>query len=200
MPGCRPGRCWWLCFALWLHGGGLGLGLGGGLFVELWPVGWGLAMRLWLGPPWFSCWFSFALACGGVGLECSSLFVVVVGLIFVFPLWCVGWVGGLCANRGFVCVLGVASGPGVGLAGCGGALDPPVVCSAGRSEAVVPGLVLLLVALWFILRGNLLCVFPCVVLFLCFSVLLVLRLPRLGRGGGGGGGGWSLCSRICTRT
>ena len=42
-------------------------------------------------------------------------------------------------------------------------------------------LVLLLVALWFILPGDLLCVFPCVILFLCFSVLLVLRLPRLGK-------------------
>ena len=90
----------------------------------------------------------------------------------------------------FLCVSvwGVASGPGVGLAGCGGALDPPVVCSAGRSGAVVPVLVLLFVALCFVLRGDLLCVFPFVVLFLCFSVLLVLRLPRL-RGGGGGRGG-----------
>ena len=44
-------------------------------------------------------------------------------------------------------------------------------------------LVLLLVALWFILRlgGDLLYVFPCVILFLCFSVLLVLRLPRVGK-------------------
>ena len=75
------------------------------------------------------------------------------------------------------------------LAGCKSALNPPVVCSADCSKAVVPVLVLLLVALWFILRGDLLYVFPCVVLFLCFSVLLVLRLPRLGRGGGGGGGG-----------
>ena len=33
------------------------------------------------------------------------------------------------------------------LAGCGGALDPPVVCSADRSKAVVPVLVLLFVAL-----------------------------------------------------
>ena len=57
--------------------------------------------------------------------------------------------------------------------------EPPVVCSAGRSGAVVPVLVLLFVALWFILRGGLLCVFPCGILFLCFSVLLVLRLPRL---------------------
>ena len=35
-------------------------------------------------------------------------------------------------------------------------------------------LVLLFVALWFILRGDWLYVFPCVILFLCFSVLLVL--------------------------
>ena len=44
-----------------------------------------------------------------------------------------------------------------------------------------PVLVLLFVALWFILRGDLLYVFPCVILFLCFLVLLVLRLPRLGK-------------------
>ena len=42
-------------------------------------------------------------------------------------------------------------------------------------------LVLLFVALCFILRGDLLYVLPCVILFLCFSVLLVLRLPRLGK-------------------
>ena len=30
-------------------------------------------------------------------------------------------------------------------------------------------------------RGDLLNVFLCVILFLCFSVLLVLRLPRLGK-------------------
>ena len=65
----------------------------------------------------------------------------------------------------FLCiyVLRVASGPRVKLA-----------------KAVVLVLVLLLVTLWFILRGDLLYVFPCVI-FLCFSVLLVLRLPRLGR-------------------
>ena len=95
----------------------------------------------------------------------------------------------------FLCisVLRVASGPRVKLTGCGGALDPPVVSSAGRSGAVVPVLVLLFVALWFILRGGLLCVFPCVVLFLCFSVHLVLRLPRLG------GESWSWCfSCVCS--
>ena len=79
----------------------------------------------------------------------------------------------------FLCisVLRVASGPGVGVGWLWRCFGPPVVCSAGRSRAVVPVLVLLFVALWFILRGDLLCVFPCVVLFLCFSVLL----PRLGR-------------------
>ena len=89
----------------------------------------------------------------------------------------------------FLCisVLRVASGPRVKLASCKSALNsppppphPPVVCSTDRSKAVVPVIVLLFVALWFILRGDLLYVFPCVILFLCFSVLLVLRLPRLG--------------------
>ena len=70
----------------------------------------------------------------------------------------------------FLCisVLRVASGPRVKLA-------------TDRSKAVVPVLVLLFVALWFILRGDLLYVFPCAILFLFFSVLLVLRLPRLGK-------------------
>ena len=83
----------------------------------------------------------------------------------------------------FLCisVLRVASGPSVKLASCKSALNPPVVCSTDRSKAVVPVLVLLFVALWFIIRGDLLYVFPCVILFLCFSVLLVLRLPRLGK-------------------
>ena len=57
----------------------------------------------------------------------------------------------------------------------------PVDYSADRSKAVVPVLVLLFVALWSILLGDLLYVFPCVILFLCFSVLLVLRLPGWGR-------------------
>ena len=57
------------------------------------------------------------------------------------------------------------------LANCKSALNPPVVYSTDGSKAVVPLLVLLFVALWFILRGDLLYVFPCVILFLCFSVL-----------------------------
>ena len=83
----------------------------------------------------------------------------------------------------FLCisVLRVASGPRVKLASCKSALNPTVVCSTDRSKAVVPVLVLVFVALWFILRGDLLYFFPFVILFLCFSVLLVLRLPRLGK-------------------
>ena len=83
----------------------------------------------------------------------------------------------------FLCisVIGVASVPRVKLASCKCALNPAVVCSTDRSKAVFPVLVLYSVALGFILRGDLLYVFPCVILFLCFSVLLVLRLPRLGK-------------------
>ena len=83
----------------------------------------------------------------------------------------------------FLCisVLSVASGPRVKLASCKSALIPPVVYSTGRSKAVVPVLVLHFGALWFILRGDLLYVLPCAILFLCFSVLLALRLPRLGK-------------------
>ena len=70
-----------------------------------------------------------------------------------------------------------------------------MVYSTDRSKAMVPVLVLLFVALWFILRGDLFYVLPCDFLFLCFfflfffvfffffvflfSVLLALRLPRL---------------------
>ena len=74
----------------------------------------------------------------------------------------------------FLCVsvLRVASGSRVKLASCKSALNPPVIYSTDRSKAVVPVLVLLFFALLFILRGDLY-VFPCVILLLCFSVLLV---------------------------
>ena len=65
------------------------------------------------------------------------------------------------------------------LASCKSALTPLVVYSTDRSKAVV--LVLLFVALWFIPRGDVFYVLPCVILFLCFSVLLALRLSRLGK-------------------
>ena len=57
----------------------------------------------------------------------------------------------------------------------------PVVYSTDRSKVVFPVLVLLFVALCFILRGDLFYVLLCVILFLCFSVLLALRLPYLGK-------------------
>ena len=57
----------------------------------------------------------------------------------------------------FLCisVLRVASGHRVKLAGRKGVLSPPVVCSTDRSKSVVQALVLLFVALWFILQGDL---------------------------------------------
>ena len=69
----------------------------------------------------------------------------------------------------FLCVsvLRVASGPRVKLASCKNALNPPVVYSADRSKAVVPVLVFLFVALWFILRGDLF-----YVLSLCYFILV----------------------------
>ena len=66
------------------------------------------------------------------------------------------------------------------LASCKSALNPPVVYSTDRSKAVVPVLVLLFGALLFILRGDLFFL-PCVILFLCFSIILALGLPRLGK-------------------
>ena len=102
----------------------------------------------------------------------------------------------------FLCisVFKVASGPRVKLAGHKGALTsppPPIFYSADRSKASFLVLVLLFVAFWFystrrfesyslllfgfILRGDLFQVLPCVTLFLYFSVLLVLRLSRLGK-------------------
>ena len=83
----------------------------------------------------------------------------------------------------FLCisVLRVAPGPRVKLVSYKSALNPPVVYSTDRSKAVVPVLVLFFLALWFILRADLFYVLPCVILFLCFSVLLALRLPRLGK-------------------
>ena len=70
----------------------------------------------------------------------------------------------------FLCisVLRVTSVPRVKLASCKSTLNPDVF-STDRSKAVVPVLVLLFVALWFILRGVLFYVLPCFILFLCFQ-------------------------------
>ena len=72
----------------------------------------------------------------------------------------------------FLCisVLRVASGPRVKLASCKSALKSPVVYSTDRSKAVVPVLVLLFVALWFILRGRfVVCLFVCHFVLVFFS-------------------------------
>ena len=80
-----------------------------------------------------------------------------------------------------ISVIRVASGPRLKLASCKSALKATVVYSTDRSKTVVPVLVLLFVPLWFILRGDMFYVLFCFFLFLCFSVLLALRLPRLGK-------------------
>ena len=53
----------------------------------------------------------------------------------------------------FLCiyVFRVASGPRVRLVSCKSAFNPAVVYPSDRSKAVVPVLILLFVALWFIL-------------------------------------------------
>ena len=108
-----------------LQDGGSGLRLNDGLFIKPYPVGWGLTIWLWLGPPWFNFWFSFTLAHSKISHEYFSLFIQVMYLIFMFLLWCKDWVGSLYANR-FLCisVLRVASGPRVTLAGRKSALNP----------------------------------------------------------------------------
>ena len=71
----------------------------------------------------------------------------------------------------FLCisVLRVASGPRVKLVGRKSALNPPVVYSADSSKAAVPVLVLLIVALWFIRRGDLFYVLSCVIFSCVFQ-------------------------------
>ena len=56
-----------------------------------------------------------------------------------------------------------------------------MVYSTDRSKAVVPVLVLLFVALWFILRGDFSAGIALLFCSCVFSVLLALRLPRLGK-------------------
>ena len=52
--------------------------------------------------------------------------------------------------------------------------------SIDRSKAVVPVLILLCVALWFILRGDLFYVLPCAILFLCFFSPISIAITSLG--------------------
>ena len=82
----------------------------------------------------------------------------------------------------FLCVsvLRVASAPRMKLAGCGSALSPPKVCSFDRSGAVVPVLLTLCCFVVYSTRRFVVCLSMCHFV-LVFSVLLVLRLPRLGK-------------------
>ena len=87
--------------------------------------------------------------------------------------------GPLCEPN-FLCisVLRVASGPRVKLASCKSALNPRwfILLTVLRRG---PGVSL---TLWcFVVYSAMLYVLPCAVLFLCFSILLALRLPRLGK-------------------
>ena len=119
----------------------------------------------------------FSIAITSLGEERANLSAFRTFVWFVL-VWICRFPLPLGVWEGLRFVLRVASGPRVKLASCKSALNPrwfalPTVLrrSTDRSKAVVPMLVLLPVALWFILRGDLLYVFPCVILFLCFSVL-----------------------------
>ena len=87
--------------------------------------------------------------------EYSSLFIIVINLFLCFRFDALTELGALMRTV-FLCisVLRVASGPRVKLASCKSDLNPRVVYSTDRSKAVVPVLVFLFVALWFILRGE----------------------------------------------
>ena len=114
-----------------------------------------------------------------------------MNLIFVFSLWCIDCVGSLYANRIFMYFCIQSS---IGLASCKSAVTQTplpvpvptatpttttVVYSTGRSKAVVPVLVLLFVALWFILWGDLFCLALCyfaLVFISPFSIAITKRL------------------------
>ena len=82
----------------------------------------------------------------------------------------------------FLCfsVLRGASGFRVKFAGCKSALNIPVAYFTDRSKAVVPVLVLLFVALWFILRGDLSLASCCFVLV--FFGPFGVEVASLGKG------------------
>ena len=78
-------------------------------------------------------------------------------------------------------VLRVASGPRVKLVSCSSALNPPYPLRlhpggyfTDHSKAVVPVLVVVFVALWFILRGDLFNLLSCVCVCVCVCVCILL--------------------------
>ena len=83
----------------------------------------------------------------------------------------------------FLCisVLRVALGPRVKLASCKSALNPNSGLLYWPFLGGGPGVSLTLCCFVYFLRGDLFYVLTCVILFLCFSVLLALRLPRFGK-------------------
>ena len=113
------------------------------------------------------------------------MFIIVINLILCFSFDALTEMKALMRTE-FLCfpVLRVSSGPRVKMAGRK-SVYTPVVYSADHPMAVVPPLVSLFVALWFILRGDFyyyyFFILSCVNLFLCFSILLALRLPLLGK-------------------
>ena len=44
------------------------------------------SVRIWFVPPWFNYWFLFTLAYSRISHEYSSLFIIVINLIFMFSL------------------------------------------------------------------------------------------------------------------
>ena len=119
--------------------------------MKLFQEGVVLMKCLWLDPPWFLYFFPLTLSRNGLELEILSIFRY---------------------DTEF---------------GKSALTHPPPPHHPSpppppdHSKAVVPVLVLPFVVLWFILRGDLFNVLPCVILFLCFSVLFALRSPRLGK-------------------
>ena len=74
----------------------------------------------------------------------------------------------------------MTSGPRLKLASCKSALNPSVDYSIDRSKAVVPVLVLHFIPLWFILRGDLFYVLPCVIFILVFFNPFSIAITSLG--------------------
>ena len=87
-------------------------------------MGWGLAICLWLGPPWFNFWFSFTLAYSRISHEYSSLFIIVINLTLCFCFDALTELGAFKRTDFLsISVLREASGPRVKLASCKSALN-----------------------------------------------------------------------------
>ena len=96
-----------------------------GLFVKLSPVSWGLTICLWLGPSWFSYWFSFTLAYSKLAMSTRLCLLLWLIWFLCFRFDTLTELGAFMRTE-FLCVsvLRVASGPRVKLASCKSALNP----------------------------------------------------------------------------